>query len=745
MQRYSSLIPIFLTVFTVTSVYSWFSSHINPDWPIRALSFFLVLILTSLLYIIIRLYTQRAVFTVQLTPLHLLLAFVITSLLLFLLTLLPYLFTPDQFLAPEKIWLYTLVFLRYFLVFILSLVCIGSHLFITGELVARLFHLHLKEDSFSTHIKLAVGFSSWLFITFFLSLFGQLQIIPLISIGLLIAILNWKTLLKLFSLPFQKSPYSFNVHTPSFWILALCFVLFSLIAIDALRPIPTGFDDMTTYMNRSAIMAEQSSLFRGGANPFPFELLVAAVKVLTPASMAIAMGIGVLCLIFSFTAILGFVTYLTNKTVAQTTALVWLSLPMTSSLVVREVKPDTLLFFLFVVILWCICRWIQEKDRTALLLASFFFGLAVTVKLTALFFGGFFLITLFYHWPKPTRKRLIFAVTLLFYCLLPILPWLIYSIETRGGLPHSLTTALTIESEKPVIPQEYFSQQGLTCSPTGLQEDLSSYQKRPLLSAYMFSPWDISMNNRIGTYVSEVGFLFLALLPWLLVTKKGAPLLSRRLRVDLTLMAIVFWTSWFVLAKFVPWYGWPGFFFLCLGVAILLHTARPPFRVFLWSVFFVGILANTLVRLQYFANPPLLYYLTGALNADGFQENNFPGYLQTAALLNTKFPNNHILTTSSKSVYFIKNNDTRVIQDGYLDTFYCLSSEKNPAKTLERLNALNIQYIIFNTHFLSFLETKESTTLYLKTLYFTHFAKENLEPIFQGPDLILYKVKTPQP
>lgn len=747
-------------VFSILVAAVWFYGHFiqkQDDWLFIGTPLIVAVVVFGCLFVWLYFWRGESRKTVSISPLWMVFLAGIFSIFLFNIVSF---FRPDPQSGMPVLEIESwIVSNGYFLgqeILIVSVILFSvGAFFLLGNLITHIFSgaFSISENNlFYFLVKVALGMFGWIGIAFMFAFFGRLQPVLLWGIAAIVLILERKQVASSLWWFFARTKKEVNFCGLSFWISVIAMFFISLLLIDGLRPIPTGYDDMTYYMNRSNLVSQRGELVSGG-NPYPFELLVATIQTISH-SLSLGMSLGILCVILGFSVLYGFGKYYWDHKVGLVAGMVWLSLPMTSSLAIREVKPDTLLFFLSGLSIWAFFLWSKERQAHLLFLAVFFLGFAFSVKLTAIFlvaslFAGF--VWFFWGgWSASVKERIKMIGIALVFFLIPLFPWIVYGFETRDiSFPDSLSGLLSSVPVGQLISADDWKRLGISpegeCVSTIAEEDYGSYEGLGgKLVNTLLLPWDMTMNSRVGKFVSEIGFLFLALLP-IFLFQKGRLFRRKRGLVSkgdiLIGMAAVYWVVWLIFAHNVPWYGFPGFFFLCLFVALVIFEKYTSvwFQRFLLVVLFFGLITNAIIRLEYFGNQHVLRYAAGSIDTEKFVDSYFPGYRQAANVVAT-YPDSKVLFTASKAYYFIPDNDSHVLMDGFLDTFYCLDSGRNDTVTLDRLRELDFQFVFLSKDLLRSLQDSSEGTLKQKVLRFVSFAESNLRVVINGPDFVLLEV-----
>lgn len=531
------------------------------------------------------------------------------------------------------------------------------------------------------------------------------------------------------------TPLERNLSIKSPWLEVGIVLLFLISAslVDGLRPTPIGYDDMTYYMNRVHQMAEQTALIPGG-NAFPFELLATVFQqAFSLYGLFAGMSFGLYTLFLSGYAVFALGKELVDVKMGLLAATIFLALPMAAALTFFEVKPDTLLFFVSSLAIASWIRWLRTKHPASLFETAFLFGFAVSVKYTALFLIGAFLATLLFDrwqqrtWPSLSWKIFLKASGLF---ILPLLPWCLYHLGTFSpSEPLTLGAFIRSSQTAPLLTRDTWKNLGIDpqiCRPTGTFEDFSRYHSSHVgISTIFMTPWDITMNTRVGNFASEIGFLFLALLPlWLLRAPRSNTPLPFGL---LTLAACGYFGLWFSFSELIPWYGFPGYLFLVLLIAALFtrSSLTLPWRTLLWIILFLGLITQLAIRLKFTLSTSWLSFAAGFSQENILASSSFSEFAPPISIINTD-AEAKIIVMGSGIRYFINNNDQRVLDDLHLDYFSCMFHENNSHLTIGRLQMLGIRFIYISAERLEQQTLSKEATLRDKIKNFVHFTEQHL-------------------
>lgn len=749
------------TFWAFTIITAWIATHLqNPHEP----WWFLLsplLLLPFLFGGVLLLRQQRFLWWTKLSPIVLAgLVFLLSLLLLNVASFLRISPLSHERVLPFDFWFTAQGgFFIHLIILIATLGLSALSLYLTGHLLSYIFlrstFWKSSPISFCVLWKIALGMFGWILLSFTLGIWGILSSPLVLWCVLGIFLIERKELPLIWK--WLTTPLLI-VRVPNKASLALilfCFFVIALGLVDAIRPIPTGYDDMTSYMNRVNLMVSYQTLATGGA-AFPFELLAATTQTAVPIhGLLSGMSFGVLCFLLGGYTLYCTGKHLWNQRVGFIAVALWMSLPMTSALFLREVKPDILLFFIAGLSFWAWIQWLEKHNVTFLYQSAFLLGFAISIKYTGLFLGGAFLASFLWEkWHARITKGTLSIRNILFavgFTALPLLPWLGYNLAS-----HPTNQRLHLESftqsttPHPILTDTTWKKFGInpetTCRPTGTKEEFARFHfhQSHLLQIFL-TPWGITMNTRLGYFATEIGFLFLVILPVFLFFPKKKEGVNSSHRVNqfstLSALAIGYFAFWFLLAQSIPWYGFPGFFLLIFLVTLAFVVLAKE-RSFFWIlslILLLGLATNLMVRLKFSLAPVWLQYSSTKLDERGFIETLLPGFSPVASLVNQDEHTN-ILIAGSGIRYFVMDNDRRVLADPMLDTFACLNHENNPSLTRKRLQALGIRHLYLSVDRLDPNLQAQYPTLKEKTENFLSFAESTLTLRLRTPLGFLYEV-----
>ncbi len=622
----------------------------------------------------------------------------------------------------------------------------------TGSLMLRITrfsrHIATAESALRFVLQWIVGIGTWVGILILFHWIGLLGARPILFLIAIILLTERHRLIEVGRRCLNTTEYPALQKPFNIVVSALLLFLFAFNIVEAIRPIPTGYDDMTHYMNRVSLITERLTL-PDGALHYNFELLAAGISIVTGESeeqmFALSLGVYGLLIGTLFTFLFGRARFgFQTGLVAATT---FLSLPMGPALALLETKPDSLLLPLTIALVWFLVEAVRIRHLPYFYFACFTFGLALGTKLTGAIFLpalilGFIVIT--WRHPIPWIPMLRVGVRSLFFFVLALAPWLIHAElgkvetalhpDTSTTLSEDLTTELWGSGEK--------------CSYLGQTEDMLRFDPEPGwdLKETVMAPWHLTMNRYVSLFATEFGFLYLALLPFGLLFvpfQSSRALLAEIMKpaAFIVVTAIGAIILWGIYAEHIVWYLYPVFPLFSILITLVFAYSHN-YRMLTWflaALFIVGLMGNTAVRMKFGSSEPRLRYAAGVISGATYTESVFPGYRISMEVLNL-YPDARIFVTGSRHWYGIENSDTRAYMDTHLEAFSCLLNRHGPDGMLAALQRLDVRYILFSKSLLSELDGKARPTFSKKIRDFVEFSRTHLRVEWGSASHIIYRV-----
>ena len=689
----------------------------------------------------------------QISPLSFLVALIATSLVIFdAQVFLRPAFLTGMPLSPGLDFIAANISFGKFLLAILALYgTLSLVLILTGNYLLRistvLGRLPTDRPGILFALRFITGLGAWTGFLIFFHWLGLLNARSIIFTILALSFIERRRLIEIGKWCLKKIPGT--TLSDSFAIFLATILLFLVVfnIAETIRPMPIGYDDMTHYMNRVALMTERQSLL-DGASRYNFELLAAGIGIAIGESSQsmLSLSFGAYGLLIGTLFVFLFARELISARAGLIAASLFLSIPMGPALAILETKPDSLLLPIAIAIAWLLAEADRTKNRIFAYFACFSFGLAIGTKLTgAIFAPGIVLGCLFVAW----RSQLSWTETLraaFFSCVffaLGLGPWFLHGQLNQAKVylhPHTETTF----SED--LSQELWGG-GQKCSFLGQTEDMLRFDPEPgwNLREIVTAPWHMTMNRYVSLFATEFGFLFLAILPFgfLAFFRKD----SRESMRKSGSLAIIFVTLtgatllWGMYAEHIVWYLFP---LLPLGTLLIAWIfeklcTNQSLRWLLMLLIIASLIGNSLVRMKFGSSEPRLRYSAGAISTPQYTEAVFPGYGASMEILNLD-PESRILVTGSRHWYGIRDNDRRAHMDTHLEAFSCLLNRYGADGTLATLQRLDVRYILFSKSLLSEYESTSRPTFTKKIREFVEFSQTHLQIVWGSSSHMIYQI-----
>lgn len=302
---------------------------------------------------------------------------------------------------------------------------------------------------------------------------------------------------------------------------------------------------------------------------------------------------------------------------------------------------------------------------------------------------------------------------------LTIAPWMLYNNIAYGNIipgivysaPNDLTPVFEIGGETaPDAGQDIRSlppelQVNLEqCRGTAKTEELDRYWGYGSgWSHYLTLPWRSVMNidsagYYVTTYPALLLFPLLLLLPFFWM-KRGRWL--RWLFIGTVFMLV----QWALFANGIMWYGIGMFLGLVIGLEALVKRAPDyPSKIASWLLIIASLGTAYSMRFwQYNQQLNLFEYALGKVSYETMRERTIPHYDDIREIMEQRVQANpsrpYTYRIGTFIPYFIPRNlEALPVADHQLDMFNCLYQEHDAALTLQRLQALGFNSIIFDTN-----------------------------------------------
>lgn len=249
---------------------------------------------------------------------------------------------------------FTVFLATFFVVFVARLL---------GNLVTKL--LSLKSDKQAEMIiEISIGIMLITTLVFYMGAFSLLQWYFLMPVFLLITLLNWKKAISLLKNSLLPIAIPQNLNWMGGMAIAFMLIITAINFNQILRPIPTGFDALTTYVNLPRLLSDHGSLV-SGYQPHNWSLFMSLGFILfnmTEVTLCLSLIGGLLSIAAMY--------YLGMHWLKINVNYVWLALAafyLTPTIVhqsSKELKVDLGLLFIQLSILILFIIWYKKQQNT---------------------------------------------------------------------------------------------------------------------------------------------------------------------------------------------------------------------------------------------------------------------------------------------------------------------------------------------------------------------------------------------
>jgi hypothetical protein len=241
--------------------------------------------------------------------------------------------------------------------------------------------------------------------------------------------------------------------------------------------------------------------------------------------------------------------------------------------------------------------------------------------------------------------------------------------------------------------------------------ELSRYlgDKKPAILNYLYLPFSETLNSNVAGQYVDIGFLFLAFIPLLLILFKKIRNDSKKnlvLLYEVLAVGIIFWLMWVFFAQGIIWYGFIGFSFLLIVLVEILDSIikrkRWALSAIVGFIIVVWFVSTLILDLSYSpglaqsVSPIALSYARGSIDETEYISKYIGGY-SVIRKINDEIDGSKnppkIYVIGKYESYFIRDNDKLVLED-QLQTFAMISYDHNDQATIRRMKDAGFKYII---------------------------------------------------
>lgn len=517
-----------------------------------------------------------------------------------------------------------------------------------------------------------------------------------------------------------------KLQGPSVAILAAILTFLILNMIEVVEPLPGGYDDYSFYLNLPKLLAEHGSYVHS-PYPYAFTLIQSFILILSK-NLAAVKTFSFLFTALSLAAIFSFFKKFPQKMGGATLALIFISIPTIFIHSYLQLKVELPLFFFSILSISCFYEFIKNKSWKHLFLAGIFTGFAFSIKITAALLAASLIFMLFF------RFKVKYLLVLMLGLAIPVLPWAASNLAMNKDLS---LAGITLNNNANT-PDLHFDELGLndkTCPLNGATDaDYARYSGdyENAVLKYLLLPWDATMSVSAKGFVTNIGFLLLALCPLSIFAFRKKDRLTKIFLAG----GLFYWLLWIALGKGVIWYGISGFAYLLIMIALGSELLKN--KKILSAIIIVFVSASLFLRTNIFIQRTqvLMPYLSGLANETEYINYQRPNILYMASILNAD-PNSTIYMSNNAVLkFFVNSNDTRIFFDPYLDSFACLYTKGDDEFVLNALKSAGLDFFILN-------KAADFSAEYVKEIENKSFdfANKNLQLVINDDSTFIYKIQ----
>lgn len=319
-------------------------------------------------------------------------------------------------------------------------------------------------------------------IIFFLAQFGVFNIKVFSGLVLLGSLFLFKEIKEVGRfLLFQKVDFK-NKNRLEIFTISLLVVLTGMLLVDLIRVVPIAWDDATLYMRAAKLLATEG-VFTTGVGPLAFTNLYSIGWLYSDVSLT-SLALLLTVVVSGLFVVYSIASRFLNTTNALLSTLFLLVIPCVTYFSTIDTKVELPLLFSGAAALLAWLKWRETKEKSYFYIAAFLCAFTVTIKITAIIFAFILLLATIYFETK--NKFLATALYLL---------GLAYFAFTN-----QMQTLIAFE-----LQSELFG------------KILISIALILLIISFFKEKFDY---KKLGKPVIFCGFIFLLLLPWVIMNLK---------------------------------------------------------------------------------------------------------------------------------------------------------------------------------------------------------------------------------
>ena len=584
---------------------------------------------------------------------------------------------------------------------------------------------------------------------FALAKLSLLTVGPVLGLLGLFLVLGYKGVFELFKTLNKPSIYLKDVTIWHGLLVLGFFAIVGLNFIEASNPFPENHDDLILYLNLPNLLADRGSWIYQSTS-YAFGLIQSLGPLLGQAisyTKVLGFGFGVLILLPAYSFLRH---YFSTKNV-WLGLLILMFIPFIYMHNYVQIKVELPLLFFGILSLLGLQLYLSNKyNKKFLILAGLMAGFALSIKISSVFLLLTMMFLLFVHFFRVYGAVFMIGIGLLFsygfgfgvsqfevgwwFLVISVvitilgLAGVIYDLWHNKKISKTVLLALIILPSTCLLPFLPWGAQNLIGNPLGwgVKSFLYDYTPSPLALDWeqydittcdslggaeadynfyvedheskwahiLLFPWDFTINTSARIILVNIGFLFLALCPILLLGVKK----DHRLFLW---GGIYFWLLWGINGNGVLWYGITGFILLIflLLAAFDNYEKSSKTRLFLYCFIGLWLISSFYIRgnLYLSRSHTFMPYLTGQATYEEFIAYSYPSIPLLTEEFNEKDLSSTFYTNgATRFMYFLENNDQRIYYDQHSDLLYCLYQEQDQNLFVERLKKSGFDYLLLS-------------------------------------------------
>ena len=217
--------------------------------------------------------------------------------------------------------------------------------------------------------------------------------------------------------------------------------------------------------------------------------------------------------------------------------------------------------------------------------------------------------------------------------------------------------------------------------------------------SFLLFPWHATMTPQLDTFISDITFVFLGMIPlWILFFKD---LFGKNKKLLLLWAATLgFLIAWTLTSSGVVWYG---IFMLIPGIIFIFYTTQREekwWRIPLVLILIFVMSGNFLLRNQMFAEARMFAYSLGLYTPETLMLDFYPGFTEAIEVFENyqeeKKEDPVIYKIGTQSKFFLPVLDKNILEDDFLDIAVCLLRGETDQKIKDFFTNAGITHVLIH-------------------------------------------------